>query len=108
MMGTHAQQVLADKAARKAARDALDTRLARMKADLETRGLAGRIADEVSERARVVIDEAVDVAEAHPGVIGGTIAALALWLLRHPLIALIAYLFDRAGTEEQDDGDGNE
>jgi hypothetical protein len=80
------RQVLADKAAREGAKDTFDSRLAQVKLDLEARGVGGRVADEVVERAKLVFDEAAYVAEEHPGIIGGTIAAIMLWILRNPII----------------------
>jgi len=79
-------QVLADKALRDATRKALDTQVAQVKMDLQARGIAGRVADEIVDRSKLVFDEAVEVAEEHPGVIGGTIAALVLWVLRNPIL----------------------
>jgi len=79
-------QVLADKTLRDTAKRSFDIRLEQVKLDLAARGVAGRVADEVVEQAKLVFDEAADVAQEHPGVIGGTIAALTLWILRNPLI----------------------
>lgn len=86
-MSSFASQVIADRAARDAAKAVFDSHYGAFKEDLEERGMTGRIADEAIEQAKDLFDEAVAVAEAHPGAIGGTIAALALWLLRTPLIA---------------------
>jgi len=79
-------KVLADKALRDASKRTFDTRLAQVKLDLEARGIAGRVADEVVEKAKLVFDEGATVAQEHPGVVGGTIAALMLWILRNPII----------------------
>lgn len=79
-------QVLADKAARDASKHDFDERLAQVKLDLEARGVAGRVADEIADNARIVFDEAAGVAQDHPGIIGGTIAALMLWIMRNPII----------------------
>ena len=79
-------KVLAEKALRDSTKETLDTRVATVKLDLEARGVASRVADEIVGRAKVVFDEATEIAEEHPGVIGGTIAALALWILRNPII----------------------
>lgn len=87
MMGKLAAQVLADRAARDVARAVFDAHYGVLKADLEKRGLGGRIADEAIEQAKDVFDEAVAVAEEHPGAIGGTIAVLALWMMRNPIVA---------------------
>jgi hypothetical protein len=80
-------KVLADKALRDKTKGSLDNRLAQVKLDLAARGIAGRVADEVVGRAKDVYDEAADIAQEHPTVIGGTIAALVLWILRNPIIA---------------------
>ena len=58
-------------------------------------GGAGRVADEMLENAKMVFDEAVDVAQEHPGIIGGTIAALVLWFMRNPIIG---WLDDTLGS----------
>lgn len=79
-------KVLAEKALRDRSKSSFDARLAQVKADLEARGVAGRVADEVVGQAKVVFDEATEIAQEHPGVIGGTIAALVLWALRNPII----------------------
>ncbi|MGE3690421.1 MAG: hypothetical protein AB7F98_03460 [Novosphingobium sp.] len=69
------------------ARTLFDARLASVRSDLEARGVSGRIADKIGEEARDGFDQALDVAKESRGVIAGTIAALALWFLRHPIIA---------------------
>lgn len=86
MTATAERKVLADKALRNQAKLSFDTRLAQVKLDVEARGVAGRVADEAVEKAKVVFDEAAEVAQEHPGVIGGTIAALMLWILRNPIV----------------------
>lgn len=87
------RQVLADKALRDKAKLAFDGGLAQVKLDLAARGIGGRVADEVVDRAKLVFDEAVYVAEEHPGVIGGTIAAIVLWLVRNPIIGWLDNMF---------------
>jgi hypothetical protein len=79
-------KVLADKALRDSFKQTFDANMAQVKLDLEARGIGGRIADEVVDRAKIVFDEAADIANEHPGVIGGTIAALVLWILRNPIL----------------------
>ncbi len=80
------RQVLADKVARDTAKLAVDSGLAQVKLDLAARGVGGRVADEVVERAKLVFDEAVYVVEDNPGIVGGTIAAIVLWFVRNPII----------------------
>lgn len=85
-------RLLADKALRDEAKLTFDARLAQVKLDLEARGIGGRIADEVADRAKLVFDEAAGVVEEHPSVIGGTIIALVLWVLRNPIIGWLEEL----------------
>ncbi|MCT2400823.1 hypothetical protein [Novosphingobium mangrovi (ex Huang et al. 2023)] len=103
-MGNLASRVEADRAARDAARAAFDEHYGVLKADIEERGIAGRIVDEAMDQAKDMFDEAVAVAETHPGVIGGTIAALVLWMLRNPIIAWIEKMLGPVveKLEEQD------
>lgn len=103
-MAKLALQLEVDRAARDAARATFDARYHAIRADMEERGIAGRIVDETMEQARTILDETVDVAENHPGVISGTIAALVLWLLRNPIMAWIEELLgpDAKWKKEQD------
>lgn len=105
-MSPLAAQVLADRAARDAARAAFNAHYEALKNDLEERGIAGRIADEAMEQAKQAFDEAVAVAEAHPGAVGGTIAALVIWLLRTPIIAWVEHLFTPAVAKIKEMADG--
>lgn len=76
-----------DRAVRNAAREAFDTRLAQVKLDLKARSLGGRVVDKVSKEANEALEEAVEIADQNRGVVAGTIAALALWFLRNPILA---------------------
>lgn len=105
-MSALARQLEADRATRDAARAAFDARYGAIKADMDERGLAGRIVDETMEQAQGMLDEVVDMAESHRGVIGGTIAALALWFLRHPIMAWVEQLTSQDATwKKEPDGD---
>lgn len=103
-MRHEASQLEVARLARNAARAAFDARLAKVRGDLEARGVGGRIADKVGEDARQALDQALDVAKESKGVIAGTVAALALWFLRHPIIAWADGLI--AGGEEKEEDDG--
>lgn len=93
-MNRLAAQVMADRVARDAARARFEGHYRAFKADIEERGLGGRIVDEAVEQAKLMFDEAVTVVEEHPGAIGGTLAVLVLWLVRNPLIAWVTETFD--------------
>lgn len=98
-MGKLATDVFDARARRNVARRGFDARLEQIRADLEARGVAGRIADKASADVREAIDEAVDVASESKGVIAGAIAALAIWFFRNPILArLEAMLGDESET----------
>lgn len=85
------------KAARNAAHQAFSRQLTQVREDLAARGVGGRIAD----RAGEAIAEAAEVANENRGVIAGTVAALAVWFLRGPIITLLARLW--AASEDEDE-----
>ncbi|MFC0203376.1 hypothetical protein [Novosphingobium soli] len=91
-----AAQVMADRIARDAAKARFEAHYAAFKADIAERGIGGRIADEAMDQAMAMFDEAVAVVEEHPGAIGGTLAALVLWILRHPMIRWAEDIFGSA------------
>jgi hypothetical protein len=87
------------KAARNAAHDAYARQLAQVREDLAARGVGGRIADRASE----AFAGAAEVANDNKGVVAGTLAALALWLLRGPIINAIGRLWADHFEEDADD-----
>lgn len=95
-----ASKVAEQRAMRDAARGHFDARLEQVRQDLEARGIAGRLADKASEEARDAIDEALAVAAESKGIIAGTIAALAIWFLRNPILARIEAMLDADGKTE--------
>lgn len=89
------------RATRDAARDAFDARLEALRGDPEAETIASRLISRLGRDARNSLDQALDVASESKGIIAATLAALALWLLRHPILDLIADL--RAGADNADD-----
>ena len=87
-MTAAADRLAQAKVARDTARAGFDERLALVKHDLEVRSIGGRIAHRATEDAKAVFDEAQSLAGEHRGLIGGTIAALTLWIFRNPLLSL--------------------
>lgn len=91
---------------RNSARARLDARLAIVRADVEARSIGGRIADKAAEEARDAMEEALTIARESKGIIAGTIAALALWFLRNPIIAwaedMLAQLPDAQSSPEKE------
>lgn len=97
-------QVLAARRVRNEARDLLSRHLAQVQEDAEARGIGGRIADRIGDQAREVVDHALEIADENPGVIAGTIAALTLWFLRHPIATWLDAVLQE-NDEETDDAD---
>ncbi len=73
---------------RNGARALLDGQLSALRAELDAKGIRERLTDEAIDKAADVIEQTVEVAKANKAVIAGTIAALALWFLRNPLLTL--------------------
>lgn len=88
------------RAARKAAKSALDTRLAGLRGEIAERGVGGRIADAAKDEAAAVLAQGLDIARESKGIIAGTLAALALWFLRNPIIAWAEGLL---GEDDEDE-----
>ena len=111
-MARRSDQLEADKAVRNEARRAFDSRFAQVRQDLDARGVGGRITDKLGEDARDMLSEAKDIAAESKGVIAGTIAALALWFFREPIIAWLddRLEFDKLlgllGHEDEADSEG--
>ncbi|QVM82501.1 hypothetical protein [Novosphingobium decolorationis] len=105
-MKSSAQEVMAQREVRNAAKDAFDARYGAIRADMEERGIAGRILDETVEAARGAFDEAVAVVEDNPAIVGGTLAALALWIFRNPLISWVETLLRLDHDHEEDTDNG--
>ncbi len=73
------------KATRDAAQSAFQAKLADVREDFTVRSLGGRVADRVTEAAA----QTAEVISEHKIVAAGTIAALAAWFLRRPIVRLI-------------------
>lgn len=97
-----ADEVFSTRAARNAARAELEGHIARVRGDLEERGLAGRIADDVTHEAQAALDEAVDIAGQSKGIIAATLALLAIWFLRNPIIDWLENLMGSGDEREKE------
>ena len=86
-MSKAAQQLAQARAARDDARAVFDTQLAQLRGDPAEQTLGGRVAERLGDDAKAAMHQALDVASESKAIIAGTIAALALWFLRHPIIA---------------------
>ena len=96
------RQLAEARAARDAARATFDDQFARLRGDPEADSVGGRIAGRLGDDARAAFHQTLDVASESKGIIAGTIAALALWLLRGPILAWTEHLLasEAAPSEE--------
>lgn len=95
------RKMVEDRALRDAAMALVKADIAHLRNDLTTKGIGARLMDRVAEGANDVLEEAVDVAENHRGVLITLVAAIVLWLSRNPIIALLT-------GEESDDAEAEE
>ena len=104
-MSNATDRLAKDRTTREAALSAFNANLTQVRTDLEARGIGGRIADQVHMEVRAGIDEALAIADDNKGIVAATIAALALWFLRIPLIAGLRSLLagEKADDEKTDD-----
>ena len=98
-----ADQLAKARAARDWAKSEFDTSLAQLRGDLEEQSIGARVKEKLRDDAAAVYTEALDVVSESKGIIAGTIAALALWFLRHPIVAWVQHLLGK--EEESDDHD---
>lgn len=91
--------------ARNGARTRFDAMIEQVKSDFSARGVGARITDTLTEDARETAAYALDIARENKGVIAGTLAAIALWFLRNPIIAWIERHF--GDDELPEAGDDN-
>lgn len=82
-------------AERTRAKARLDLGVARVREDLAARGVVGRVLDTAVDEAADAAFEAIEVARANKAVVGGTVAALAAWLLRAPIASVFTSVVDR-------------
>lgn len=80
------EQISDDRELRGEAREVLTERFEGLKTALAEKGIPARARDAALDKAKATGREAVAVARENRGVIGGTLALLALWFLRKPLI----------------------
>jgi hypothetical protein len=78
---------------------------ARAARDLKSQSIGERIKQRLRNDAISGLYRAADVASESKGLIFGTVAIMALWLLRHPIIA---WFKRQRADEESDDEDGGE
>ena len=85
-MANRAQTFEQAKATRDEAREAFDAQRALVRSDLDERSVGSRVVDRIAAEASAVLQEGKTVADEHRGIVAGTIAVLALWFLRGPII----------------------
>lgn len=89
--------------ARDAAHENFSERLAQIQNDVEERGVGLRIADRLGANVKDAVDDTLDIAAESKTAIAGTVAALAVWLFRKPLINWVYSLFDAERDDDKKD-----
>ena len=90
------EQLREDREVRDAARALVEADLEHLRANLAAKSLGERALDRIVEGASDVYDEAIEVAADHKGALAAILAALALWLARHPILEALF------GEDEED------
>ena len=102
-MSDPAKQLARARDARDAAKAAFDAKLAELRGDSEAQSIGERVKERLADDARAAFYQALDVASESKGIIAGTVAALALWFLRRPIIAWLERLWsDDTDNDETD------
>ncbi len=91
-------QLREDRALRNAARALFHADVAHLRASLSGKSISSRIVDRIGEGASDVLEEAIEVADTHKGVIATLVAAIILWFARNPILGLFS-------EDDADDGD---
>ncbi|MFY8048923.1 MAG: hypothetical protein ACOVNS_08890 [Erythrobacter sp.] len=109
------QRFIEDRALRDAARAVLDEDIARLRASLGEQGVASRVTSRIGTTvtgrlkagANDVLESATETAIDNRGVIAVLMAAILLWLMRGPLLALVTEEdFAPGDTTDSDGTDG--
>ena len=105
-MSVTAREVEEAREIRDIARATFDARMGLMRGEIEDEGVGKKIAGSLGAPAKAAFDEALEIADNNRGIVAGTIAALALWIFRNPIIAWIEELLgpprDHAEEYEED------
>ena len=83
------ERMLEDRHIRDAALALVSADWKNLRADLSVKSVSERAVDRLSQGASDVYDEALEVASEHKGALTVIVAALALWLARHPILERI-------------------
>jgi hypothetical protein len=105
-MSKASRQLDTDRAARNRARRIFDSRLAMTRQDMTPSAIANRVAGQLERQAVDTFDEMVEIADENRAVVAGTLAALAIWFLRKPIISLLSGKLRDDGQAEDIADDG--
>lgn len=105
-MSKASRQLDEDLVARTKAWKRFDARFARTKEDMQPGSLFCRAAGHAGRYAKDVGEEALEIASAHKGILAAATGALALWLMRNPILAALGFVPGEEDiTEETQDDD---
>lgn len=103
-MSNARRELEAARAQRDEARARFDAQLYHLRGDPAAESIGERLIGRLGEDARRGMDQALDVAAESKGIAAATAAALALWLLRGPILAWIGDVWN-AGTGPDEEAD---
>lgn len=96
------RELQAARAQRDEARARFDAQLLHLRGDPEAESVGERLIGRLGQDARRSMDIALDVAAESKGIAAATAAALALWLLRGPILAWIDELWNAGGAPDDE------
>lgn len=92
-------QLRADRATRDAARALWSADIANLRANWSGKSLSDRIVSRIGDGANDVLEEAIEVADNHKGVIATLVAAIILWFARDPILDAVGLGSDEDPAE---------
>jgi hypothetical protein len=97
-------QLAEDRAMRDAALALFKTDLLFIREDLAERGIGERVTERVGDGAKEFVDDALDYAGDHKGIVAAAITAVVLWFARGPILNALDELFS-GEDDEQDEAE---
>lgn len=92
------QRMRADRHLRNSARALLTADIEHLRGNLESKSIASRAVDRLTEGAVDLYEEAVDVANDNKGALAALFAAILVWFARNPIFELLGL-----NDEEEDE-----
>ena len=99
------QQLERDRALRNAAWGVVSEDVNWLQADLEHRGVGGRVVDKVGEKAKDLAGQSLDTAKRNKLAVGTLAAGVVIWLARKPLARVAKNIWSDFSAARQANGE---